>query len=193
MILCSQTNNDSITDSNFGGGSSLRQFAVKEFQKLLSDKWIPCVDDISYGFVRQLAVERKCCLQLQGEAARVLTDNDSKQSPLLQKLLDSDMIFRQWLPVFCLAICSSQQPKNTNKCTLTLHTSYIIIVLHSKSEAAGTLIHIISSRYSRQPDLVIKHELMQVLLNLLDTYSVCEKVCFKIGRPLCCIDCNYVY
>ncbi|XP_059284028.1 uncharacterized protein LOC132037514 [Lycium ferocissimum] len=92
MILCSQTNNDSVTDSNFGGGSSLLQFAVKEFQKLLSDKWIPCVDDISYDFVRQLAVERKCCLQLQGEAGRVLTDNDSKQLPLLQKLLDSDML-----------------------------------------------------------------------------------------------------
>ncbi|XP_059285152.1 importin subunit alpha-1a-like [Lycium ferocissimum] len=50
------------------------------------------------------------------------------------------------------------------------------------SEAAGTLIHIISSRYSRQPDLVIKHELMQVLLNLLDTYSVCEKAVEELRK-----------
>ncbi|PHU03408.1 hypothetical protein BC332_28659 [Capsicum chinense] len=101
------------------GGVSMRQFAIKEFQKLLSNsmteacasffsadfisicirickqlltEWNPCLEDISYALVRELVKQRKCCLQLQFEASWVLTYKGFKGLPLLQKFLDDDML-----------------------------------------------------------------------------------------------------
>ncbi|XP_060188509.1 uncharacterized protein LOC132617514 [Lycium barbarum] len=51
-------------------------------------------------------------------------------------------------------------------------------------KADMTFIHIISdylSRYKLQPVFVIKHEVLQVLLDLLETDSVCEKVVEELG------------
>ncbi|PHT27757.1 hypothetical protein CQW23_32643 [Capsicum baccatum] len=74
------------------GGVSLRQFAIKEFQKLLSDKWNPCLEDISYGLVRGLVIQRKCCLQLQFEAVWLLNYKDFKGLPLHEKFLHDRMV-----------------------------------------------------------------------------------------------------
>lgn len=291
---------DSGSHSNSGvlpAGSSLRQFAIKEFQKLLSDKWIPCLEDISCGLVRGLVINRKCCLQLQIDAARVLTDKDFKCSPLLQKLLDGDMLdlpsivarvlpskpqqlvtkeyedmlsdklsrivedlYSDFLELLARKYFLKPQPgaarensySTTKKSTpkfrhlpdpsqkirtklqevdlLDLQSmvsllesadsdmqllgikqlgqlfsegfvseikgilkSFVVVVpllanmtrtvdsLELQSEAAGTLIHVIS-HYSSKPLLVIKHKLVQVLLNLLDTDSVCEKAVEELQK-----------
>ncbi|PHT87829.1 hypothetical protein T459_09935 [Capsicum annuum] len=97
---------DSDSHSDFGvlpGGVSLRQFAIKEFQKLLSNK------DMSYALVRGLAIQRKCCLQLQFEVAWVLTYKGFKGLPLLQKFLDDDILDLQSIVASVLPI-NLQQP-----------------------------------------------------------------------------------
>ncbi|XP_059282780.1 uncharacterized protein LOC132036452 [Lycium ferocissimum] len=54
-----------------------------------------------------------------------------------------------------------------------------------KLEADVSLIHIISdylSRYSLEPIFVIKHEVVQVLLDLLEINSVCEKAVEELRK-----------
>ncbi|XP_047267300.1 uncharacterized protein LOC107866908 isoform X1 [Capsicum annuum] len=105
---------DSGSHSDSGvllGGVSLRQFAIKEFQKLLSEKGNPCLEDISYGLIRGLVIQRKCCLQLQFEAVWLLNYKDFKGLPLLEKFLHDRMVHDRMLwSIVAPILPSSLQP-----------------------------------------------------------------------------------
>ncbi|KAF3632177.1 hypothetical protein FXO38_26263, partial [Capsicum annuum] len=121
---------DSGSHSDSGvllGGVSLRQFAIKEFQKLLSEKGNPCLEDISYGLIRGLVIQRKCCLQLQFEAVWLLNYKDFKGLPLLEKFLHDRMVHDRML----WSIVAPILPSSLQPVTRSLELSRIVEDVYS--------------------------------------------------------------
>ncbi|PHU21110.1 hypothetical protein BC332_12261 [Capsicum chinense] len=137
---------DSGSHSDSGvllGGVSLRQFAIKEFQKLLSEKGNPCLEDISYGLIRGLVIQRKCCLQLQFEAVWLLNYKDFKGLPLLEKFLHDRMVHDRML----WSIVAPILPSSLQPVTRSLELSRIV-------EDVSDFVELLVSKYllKLQPD-----------------------------------------